>query len=722
MKHRIISLLLSVALACSLCVPAFAADAAADQTLEKVTLAVKKTLAIGQDYSEFSGSPNDMGVMRYWSLYWSDDVGNSVSVTATDDGKIMQYSLQRVRSDTGSAGGFAPTLAKTSVSAARSTAEQFLDRVLTGNERGKLATDSDSWGANYYFSAQILLNGVPSPTAAQLHLDATDGTVIYYSRDDLYCAYVNDLPSATPKVTAAAAAASFAKAASLQLQYVPEGDGAAVLRYVPTVNGNLYVDAQTGALVDLSDVWADLNGKLDRNFGVTAAAEAAADETGGGLTAPEQTAVEALKGVLPKESLDAAVKKVTALGLSRYQLGGADYAVDSATSDVTCTLRYVRSLSYSELKDVSSADFKSGTYQQMKLLTVNAKTGALVSGYSYRPWFMKDGAMTRTAMQAAADSFLKQWQPSRAGLTALQDGDGEQFNYVRQVNGYPYPCNSIDLEIDPADGSVNGFQLTWDDDQKFEAAGTIISAAAAKTAFSAAWKTELQYVAYPVSVDVTIPIWKIYADCCGTSAYRYVLGYVYQPVGKSVQGIDAHTGKPVYATENEKGAAYTDISGSYAKTQISALADNGIRFSAAEQFQPAKKLTELDWLVLLLNADGYSYDVNELDDDELDTLYQCAWNNGFLSRGEKSPTKVLTRMGMLKMLLSASPYGMTAKLQNIFKTSFADYRSIPAADLGYAAIAEGLGLVRGNAKHQLCPTRTATRQEAAAILYNYMSR
>lgn len=728
MKRRMLSLLLCALLALGLCVPAAAAGETLDQELQRVTLQVKKTLSIADTYTTFSGNPQDLGVMRYWQLDWSSEDGSSVSVMADSTGKILRYNVSVPETQTVPSGGYAPTLSKLSGQQARKTAEAFLSAVLTGQEKGVLSESAGSVvpvSGSCSFSAEILLSGVPSDITAQLTVDDGTGAVSSYYRSDFYSAYVNDLPSAVPAVSAAAAAKALAEPVSLEAQYVLSSDGTAAVRYVPTVNAALYVDAQTGKLTDLNEAWANIS---YRGGGVAENTAAAADASSGtadktALTEAEQATIAKLQGVLSKDALDAAARKVTALGLSAYTLSGADFSLDADSGQVSCTLRYTRALAFSELTGVDRSAFKDGLYRQTKVLTLDGRTGALLSGWSYRPWCMKDGTLTRTALTAAANGFLKSWQPERAAQTALTQGSDESFSYDRKVNGYFYHGNSVQVGMDTTDGSVDSFYLNWDDELTFRSPGTVISAAAAKAALCSAYQATLRYIAYPVSVDVSLPIWETYASCCGSVAYRHVLGYTYEIQGAPVEGVDAQTGALIRTESVSADKAYTDISGSFAKTQIEALAAAGIRFGGSEQFQPSAKLTQKEMLVLLLNSCGWDYDAEDLSDEAvLESVYSAAWSQGFLTRGVKDPDHAVTRMELVRAILSASPYGPATKLAGIYKTTFRDAASFVAADVSYAALAEGLGLVKGDAAHRFLPSRIVTRQEAAAILYNYMNR
>lgn len=735
MKRKFLSLLLCMLLIFSLGLPAFAADESMEEELTRVTLAVKNTLSIDDSYTSFKGDVDDMGALRYWTLRWSNAGGDSIRVLATEAGKVMQYrtdsnSLPRPLSSS----GFSPSFSHITAAEARAAAEKFLTVVLTDAESAVL-TDSTNTaavslqGSDYSLSAQILLHGVPAPYTAQLQISAETGEVVSFYRSDCYDAYVNEVPSAMPAVSAAAAAETLSGTINLELQYVLSETGsgsAAVLRYVPITGDSYYVDAQTGKLVNLTQAWADArgNGSGDENGASMTAADSASPEAadkGTGLSDVEQAAIQKLKDVLPQETLDAAARKVTALGLGRYTLSRASYSVDWDTGDVTCTLSYTRALSYDELNNVTQDQYQEGTYQQVKTLLLDAKTGALLQGWSYRPWYMTTIATNRSELQSAADNFLALHYPDYTGSVALAGGEGGTFRYDRTENGYFYHGNYVSIEIDPSDGSVASFYDSWTDNLTFDSADGIISAEAAKAAYCGVYTASLSYIAHPVSVDVGIPIWQTYAACCSSVAYRYALGYTYETNGSAVLGVDAKTGEPVIQTQTVV-PAYTDIGGSYAKTQIEALAAAGIRLGSGAAYQPYTQLTQKDMLVLLLNACGYGFDADHLDENTLDSLYSAAWSQGFLPRGSRDPEHAVTRLEMVKAILDASPYGPAAALKGIYVTSFSDADQIPANDLGYAAIAGALGIVHGSGDGRFDPQGFVSRQCAAIILYNYMCR
>ena len=104
---RILSMALSAALMLTLTAPAAATAAAepeapapspgesaalgssnTDQRLAQVTVKVKETLSIGDEYEEFYGELRENELAPVWDLNWSGN-GVSLTVSATEAGKIL---------------------------------------------------------------------------------------------------------------------------------------------------------------------------------------------------------------------------------------------------------------------------------------------------------------------------------------------------------------------------------------------------------------------------------------------------------------------------------------------------------------------------------------------------------------------------------------------------------------------------------------------------------
>jgi hypothetical protein len=129
-------------------------------------------------------------------------------------------------------------------------------------------------------------------------------------------------------------------------------------------------------------------------------------------------------------------------------------------------------------------------------------------------------------------------------------------------------------------------------------------------------------------------------------------------------------------------------------------------------------------ILLFLSADGYrlQVDADNMTDEAIDQLYNTAYYRNIISKNQKDPKKLMTRADVIRTILKMSGYDKTANLKGIYVVNFKDSSSIRDADYGYFAIAQGLGIIRGDGNGNVNPYATSTRVEAALMLYNFMSR
>ena len=202
--------------------------------------------------------------------------------------------------------------------------------------------------------------------------------------------------------------------------------------------------------------------------------------------------------------------------------------------------------------------------------------------------------------------------------------------------------------------------------------------------------------------------------------YKLALGYQLER-DRTPLGIDAKTAEPVYPMERKSlnRLTYTDLDGHWAKAQIEALGAYRVGFTGG-LFDPGKELTQLDLVTLLVSTQGYIYD--PADGVSTDVLYETAYGMGILTREERNDNAKLTRAETLKLIMDASGYGPVARLKGIFRTDFTDDKDIPEAYYGYAALAQGMGIVSGRPDGSFLPGAPSTRAEAAVMLYNLMAR
>ena len=501
---KLLALLLSAALLCGTALPALADSETADARLTQVTQAVKTALDLDTDaYTDFHGDSAEDALAPVWYLTWTGDAG-SLSIEALEDGTVIYYSLSEyIETPEPLTGSALPSFPSVDNGAATAAAQSFLDKVLDkGVESAELelTRSPDLNGGDYRFSADILLNGLPSPLSLSLTVRAEDLEVIRFSRDVLANSCLGGIPSAVPAASEAEAAALLRATLDLRLEYVLSDDDPtrAVLRYLPEYGHDFYVDAATGELIDLTELESGMfqNGMGAGAANDTAESAPSASPEEGALTAAEQAGIQKLEGVQSKETLDAGLRSVTEYGLTDYELVGASYTLLEGGEDtedrVTCALQYSRS---------------AGDGVWRRTFTVDARTGAVESLYSRGPRNEeRKPALTAEEAQVKAEAFLETHYPDHAGHLELYNSSTDSvaegypfysFTFARQENGYFFPYHSYTVGIDSTDGSVSSLSFTYTEDVTFDDPTGIIDAEAALDAWLGTYDVTLGYLYVP---------------------------------------------------------------------------------------------------------------------------------------------------------------------------------------------------------------------------------
>lgn len=720
---KLLALLLSAALLCGTALPALADSETADARLTQVTQAVKSALDLDTDaYTDFHGDSAEDALAPVWYLTWAGDAG-SLSIEALEDGTVIYYSLSEyIETPEPLTGSALPSFPSVDNGAATAAAQSFLDKVLDkGVESAELelTRSPDLNGGDYRFSADILLNGLPSPLSLSLTVRAEDLEVIRFSRDVLANSCLGGIPSAVPAASEAEAAALLRDTLALRLEYVlsEEDPTRAVLRYLPEYGHDFYVDAATGELIDLTELEDGMLKSGAASGGAandTAESAPSASPEEGALTAAEQAGIQKLEGVQSKETLDAGLRSVTEYGLTDYELVGASYTLLEGGEDtedrVTCALQYSRSA-------------EDGVWR--RTFTVDAKTGVVENFYSRGPRNEeRKPALTAEEAQAKAEAFLKAYYPDHAGHLELYNSSTDSvaegypfysFTFARQENGYFFPYHSYSVGIDATDGSVSSLSFTYTEDVTFDDPAGIIDAGAALDAWLGTYDVTLGYLYVPQPLTAGDAAQDKLLQLGFQSFYRLKLGYTLEREG-SYLGIDAKTGEPVERQyEQAEGLNYTDLEGHWARETVETLAGYDVGYDA-DTFGPDQALTQWDLVSLLYSLDYWAVDPASEDPDLRNEVYAAAYRAGYLAKEARDDGALLTRADVIRMLLDRAGYGKVAALEGIFTCAYTDPDTIPEGGLGYAALAQGLGLVEGT----YAGTRTATRAEAAVLLYRLM--
>lgn len=720
---RLLSLAAALCLISALAVPAAAANTA-DTRLTAVTQTVKNTLGLDTTaYNDFSGELSENQLAPMWHLTWKGDVG-VLNVTATEAGKVL--SLYRYDAAENSGGDTGPAFPAHNSDQAKAAALAFLGRVLDSSletvqlNHDTWKTDVDIGTSEYYFSGNILLHGLPAPLTCSIAVRASDLAIINFNREDISSSYLGGVPSSTPS-GAGDEGTALLSLPSLRLEYVRgDQENSAVLRYLPNAMDDYYVDAQTGEMVNLSELRSKFDDG-DRLAGGSGNAEMAKSEADGGFTDAEQTGISKLKGVLASDALSKKVTALNELGLSKYTLVHTSYFVgeadDTGVVPVTAQLTYAR---------------QSGDDVWRRFVTVDARTGQLQSVHTWTPELDdKDIRLDADDCQSKAEAFLNKYYGDQAKTCALYEKptgsvlnsdhpEEWEFQYARQENGYFFEEDGFNVSVDATDGSISAYHQSWDDQITFDSPDGIVSADAALDTYVSGFSIILSYQAVPQALDLApINVRPMLKEMGASYFYALKLGYVLSS-DTQIEGIDAKSGKPVVNTV-EPGASitYDDLDGSWVKAPAEALASYGVGWTGGS-LQPDKVLNQRDLVALLVSTQGVQYDPE--DDKNADQLYSRAYRMGILTPDQRSDNSTVIRGALVKYLLDWAGYGEVAGLDGIFRCDYQDQASIPSEYYGYAALAQGLGLVKGDGAGNFSADHTATRAEAAAILYNFLVR
>ncbi len=741
---RTLSLLLALALTATLAVPALASEtdladeyaidtmmpapgeepvvsdvpeesvdrAGLEAELTDLILRTKTTLEVDNNYTDLTSDYYD-GVTPRWSFTWSDDV-RQMTAEVRQDGTILNAYYWENSEDDDYFYGFDPVFPPLTPDEAGAQAEDWFDRLFVGEESARVDGVQTVLGKDgcYRYEGTVEKNGLPSPVTFTLVING--GGLSSFFRSDSYTGYVGRLPAAEPGVEAEQAAASLAGTVAMDLYYVSDGEGGAALRYVP-VGPYTVVDAQSGETVDMDALYASFGGvaapagAYGRGAEVPAA-EAVTADSGAVITEAEQTSIGQYGDVLDGSAIDRQLRTLNALGLEVFQLQRCSYSMDSETGLITADLRYVTVMTAEQLYGFSPESFQQmqsvgGDLTVYKRITTDAKTGALKSVSTTYPLWEKDEGvtMTDTVRTQAAENFIGLAAPdlaAEAALCTLSGVGGEDTLVFAQTHeGYYFPENRITVAVNAGSGTIDSFSVDWDEDVTFGPADKVIAPEKAAAAYTDALDVTLGYVAWPL--DITLEENAAYAALLA-QGYTYVeelrLAYVYD--GKdAVSGVDAVTGEAVLSDgTGETAYEYDDLEGVAQAEQIQALAQAGVGF-AGGRFRPEEELTCQDAATLLILASG-SQPAGDRDSERM----ALAVRQGFVTEEEWQANETLTRMDFIRMLLRPSRYGDAAELLSV------------EADRGYSVIALALGMDVSD------PDGTATRADAAAMLYRFMSR
>lgn len=722
---KAIALVCALAMLMAWAMPALGEEAA--RTLEEITLRVKQTLDISDDYADFTSDSYDGN----WNLNWSGG-GMNVYVTCSSEGEILSYNRYDGSYDYYYSNIYAPRFPTAGAQGVREAADEFLARVVGGGKGWRLDAISESLendnSRSAYVSGRITMGDYPTDITFSVTVDFEDMSVTNYYRSDSYMRFEDQEFDKAVNVTEEQARALLREKGGLSLKYYIANEGdMAKLVYIRDYNGTFIVRAADGEVVDLDAAYN--TGAEGESFSAMGGYDDGVMDAQRQLTEAELKSISAHKQALPADELDRLARAFEEFGLTdEYLLTSVDFY--NSSSGLMSSLAYARKIPDGELssrygmsEDAIASIAKGRGYYDTKTVTLVASTGALESYYTGRPYIFGAYRAEVDAQEhrETADAFIKKYFPelfdsielTTKGSGAIPYGYAPpvaNYYYVRTHAGYQFDGNNVSVSVNAEDGIIDSFYKYWNDGQEFEEvdAGALISENAAYEAYAAAMPFELVLVSVP-GLDGTYGYNYRYTR---TLAWRYLDNY-------DVYGVDAATGE-VLRYNNGYGAipgslAYSDINGVPAEAAIEALGRYGIGFPGGA-FEPEKAFTLRDMLSFIVAAGGYTNAA------EMEYADICSYAAGLGAPdfSKQDPESPVTRAQFAGLIVDMYGLGDVADFEGIFSCGFADDAEV--ADYGRVALAYGMGLIAPDAENKINAAAELTRADGAQILYNFLNR
>ncbi|PRR73319.1 YcdB/YcdC domain-containing protein [Neomoorella humiferrea] len=693
--------------------PSATAEEAGAFSLEQAIRLVKANFDIPQEYTNFTSNYDSYDGRQTWSLHWSapSDGGSFHADVDARTGEIINMNTWRPAPEPGSSAG-SPSV---SLEAARQTAEELLNRLAARHVRelqllpidDQLIPLNNSGPPTYTFRWQRLVNGISFPAdGATVTVRGDDGRVTNYSLNWTEA----DFPAAMGGITPEKARQVFAEAGMLELQYflpapvkpLAAGEKRPVLLvYRLSHPSQGLIDALSGQPLNLGNgAWFDSGGRSEVNLEMARKAAALQDGVPAKLLSPEELKeIEKTAKLISREEAVAAVKKWVDIptGLT---LRSANLYADWQDPEIrTWNLTW-------------SSDSPENGKPGFMSARVNAINGELMgfdlpitsSGND------KEVKLDRQAARRLAEEFLQKVQPQRFKEVRLDENNPsggaptvQYFNYRRLVNGIPFSGNGINITVDAVAGRITSYNLNWGNFD-FPAATGILDARQAVETF-------LQ------NRPLTLSYTRIYRP---GSTDGGEIRLVYQPLGNSPfitsNMIDARTGqfldwegKPI--GRQPRPYRFNDIAGNFAEKEISLLGQAGIFGEYKDAFHPDEKVTVVSLLRAMLMSRYGVWGYHDLKDGE---ILQRAREEKWLKENLE-PGAAVSRELLAKFLIRYLNLERVARIEGIYRVPYRDSSSLNPETLGYAALAWGLGIIKGDG-FTFDPAHDITRAEAAAAL------
>ena len=673
--RKLFSIILIAALLVTSAVPVFGSNTPESAELERAIRQVRAVIEIPSAASIFEHSSWDDGQAgRTWNLMWrSDNWEISYNVTVDSAGRIINffshYSNMQAGGDMTRAQG-------------QLIAEDFLQRVAPTSIEDFKLLDSHADLHSFTYSFVAYMNDFPvRDWVFTLTVNkATERVSGYFSSmgatDDITFTVPDEI------ISAAEAKQAFLESGNIALMYNSSFDwNTQQLTIFPSfvLNSQNFVDAGSGEMLTPPNFPAQFGGA--GAFGMVNDAAVAQERE---LTPPEREAVEGLAGVISREqAIRTATSTVPGLTASSELLSAGLSVRHDDRSRHVWHLQFENSISVTVDANANRllSFFDFGWREPGTTLVA-----ADVAERTAREFISRVAAREMEQAELFESMSTLEIQPIQRDMGFLY-----RFVFVRNVNGIPFPGNSISVSVEPSSGRVVQFDLTWGANLQFPAIGDTISLEEVFNIYAASLDFELFYVV-TANNEMTL----VYG-------FRNWAGFTVDPVTGMRLGFDGNEFR-----EHRVVTSYDDIAGRWYESAVTSLLDKGY-FLAGTSFNGSAQITQYEFLRFLHSPWGFTTQ---------DNFYDWMVSGGIILREEIAPDRIITRQEAARIAIRFLGLQRAARDSSIFINPFTD--AVPQGFLGYAALARALGIMTGDTAGNFNGSQNLTRAQAAVVINNLL--
>jgi len=647
----------------------------ADEKLEKLTLSVKQRLEIPEKYTEFSTNTrwNRDGSQTVY-FEWRTEEDDFINVCATMDGIITDYYNSAYETRRG--------ISKISAEKAVEIADGFMQKINPQIASEYVFPEEDvrkDYGISI-IAERFVGKARVSGDQASITLDGKTGEVV-----SLYVLYTDyDFESQEGVISLDDAKTKFSERTQLSICYMDGKDGKIIPVYLDY--GKIYeegfgLDAFTGEGVYYmpeSDNRGGTGGATNDKFMGAITEDSAADIY---LTETELKDISKYENYITKEDAEKKLKSIKAFGIENFILQSASYS---------------EKYTYKDDERVSDGMNLSLRFTSDKLYAravLDAESGEILS--FYRNQAEGENKIDSQKAEKIADDFMAEYCNKPYMKATMIERHGLSRNiYFEEVETVPYINNETSVNVDLNSGYIsdynNGFDK-YDKTKVVDWSQTIANNMAHKNYINGC-EYELVYI--DIYGTTAMPLYKIEVKDENEKVYK-----LFYRIKEKPYVVDALTGELLRAAGEPYEKTYKsfkDIEGHWCETAVNALVDNGFMQLVSPNFNPNDAITVKEANEMLSMASLYRKNI------------------------DKKSTENLNRTEAVKAIICGAGYEKVGKLSEIYKPVFADYLNIPEEDMGFVALAKGLGIINGDQNGNFNPHLITTKAAFAVMIYNYI--